>query len=233
VRFVLSSNELPRLADASGALASRFIVLVMRESFLGREDLGLEQRIRSELSGILNWCLEGRQRLLARGYFVQPAASADTLRELEDLSSPVKAFLRDRCSIAPALTITPEALYTAWRGWCESTGRDKPGTLQSFGKDLRAALAWLQTSMPRGPDGKQRRVYEGIGLATPDTRTRTDTRKSPLPAVTPFSPSVPSSSPDSPDSIYARNAEMRVSPSVRPCPACGGEGCEWCQEASP
>src|SRR5262249_45214659 len=37
VRFLIISNELPRLADTSGALASRFIVLNLRESFLGRE----------------------------------------------------------------------------------------------------------------------------------------------------------------------------------------------------
>ena len=37
-RFLLLSNELPELADASGAMASRFIVLTLRNSFYGRED---------------------------------------------------------------------------------------------------------------------------------------------------------------------------------------------------
>ena len=38
VRFLVISNELPRLSDASGALMSRFIVLVLTHSFYGRED---------------------------------------------------------------------------------------------------------------------------------------------------------------------------------------------------
>ena len=39
VRFWIFANELPRITDASGALASRFVLLTLRNSFLGREDL--------------------------------------------------------------------------------------------------------------------------------------------------------------------------------------------------
>ena len=56
-RFVILTNELPRLTDASGALASRFITLVLTESFYGREDLGLTDKLAGELPGILNWAL--------------------------------------------------------------------------------------------------------------------------------------------------------------------------------
>src|SRR5262249_33341349 len=38
VRFVVLTNELPRLSDASGALAGRMVVLRTTESFFGRED---------------------------------------------------------------------------------------------------------------------------------------------------------------------------------------------------
>ena len=45
VRFLVISNELPSLADASGALASRFIVLRLINSFYGREDQRLTERL--------------------------------------------------------------------------------------------------------------------------------------------------------------------------------------------
>ena len=54
-RFVVLTNELPRLVDASGALAKRFVVLTMQRSFLGREDHGLTGKLLAELPGILNW----------------------------------------------------------------------------------------------------------------------------------------------------------------------------------
>jgi putative DNA primase/helicase len=70
-RFMILTNELPKLADASGALASRFLILLLTNSFYGKEDLGLTARIIHELPGILNWSLDGWQRLQNRGYNFQ------------------------------------------------------------------------------------------------------------------------------------------------------------------
>ena len=67
VRFLLQSNELPKLADASGALVSRFILLQIKESFYGREDRGLTKKLLTELPGILNWAIEGWARLRCPG----------------------------------------------------------------------------------------------------------------------------------------------------------------------
>ena len=65
-RFVVLTNELPRFTDSSGALASRFIVLMLHKSFLGRENPALTQELCEELPGIFNWALDGLQRLRAR-----------------------------------------------------------------------------------------------------------------------------------------------------------------------
>lgn len=51
-RFVVISNELPQLGDASAAIAGRFVTLLLTKSWYGQEDLGLEARIHTELSGI-------------------------------------------------------------------------------------------------------------------------------------------------------------------------------------
>jgi putative DNA primase/helicase len=49
-RFAILTNELPKLGDASGALASRFILLMMTKSFYGHEDHGLTDRLLTERS---------------------------------------------------------------------------------------------------------------------------------------------------------------------------------------
>lgn len=61
-RFLILSNELPRFGDASGAIANRFVVLAMHESFLGKENTELT----TELTGILSWALDGLDRLTTR-----------------------------------------------------------------------------------------------------------------------------------------------------------------------
>jgi putative DNA primase/helicase len=164
VRFLVLTNELPRLADASGALASRFIILTLTRSFYGCEDLGLRDRLLTELPGILNWAIAGLARLRQRGHFVQPSSAAEAVQALEDLSSPIAAFLRDRCELTPHREVVIDHLYEAWTEWAKAQGRDRPGTAQVFGRDLRAAFPALKTVKPHG--GK--RVYQGIGLRLPN-----------------------------------------------------------------
>jgi putative DNA primase/helicase len=164
-RFLLLSNELPRLADTSGALASRFIVLSLERSFYGQEDSGLTERLRRELPAIFMWALDGWDRLRRRGYFVQPASSAEAVRALEDLGSPVTAFIRDRCAVGAGRTVEVNRLYAAWQDWCRSEGRDHAGTRQTFGRDLKAAVAGVKVSNPLRVDGDRVRFYEGIGLS--------------------------------------------------------------------
>jgi putative DNA primase/helicase len=162
-RFMLLTNELPRLTDASGALTGRFIVLNLENSFYGREDPSLTDRLLSELPAILNWSLDGYQRMHSRGYFVQPTSARETIEALETLSSPITAFVRERCRLEPGATVSVAILYTAWRDWCAANGRREPGTIQIFARDLTAAFPAVRRTRPR--DGESRhRAYEGIDL---------------------------------------------------------------------
>lgn len=162
-RFLVLTNELPRLKDTSGALASRFVVLSLTHSFYGKEDTRLTRDLLKELPGILEWALTGLERLTERGHFVQPEASADAIRELEDLGSPVAAFVREQCNVESGLTVEMSMLYRAWTQWCSDQGRDHPGTVQTFGRDLRAVIPGLGVSQPR-VEGNRVRRYEGVGL---------------------------------------------------------------------
>ena len=76
-RLVVMTNELPRLTDSSGALASRFIVFVLTKSFYGRENFELTDELLAETPAIFNWALEGLDRLNARGRFVNPRIGAE------------------------------------------------------------------------------------------------------------------------------------------------------------
>jgi putative DNA primase/helicase len=164
VRFLVISNELPRLADASGALAARFIILRLVNSFYGLEDQGLTDKLVTELPSILNWSIEGLYRLRERGHFVQPTSAAEAVQELDDLSSPIGAFIRDRCRVGPEHTVEINTMFAAWCDWCKTQGRDYPGTAQTFGRELRAALPTLATIQPRTGNPRRNRFYQGIGL---------------------------------------------------------------------
>ncbi len=162
-RFWLISNELPRLDDASGALASRFLVLQLRRSFYGQEDHDLEARLVPELPGILNWALEGYDRLTARGRFAPPATAADLIQEFEDLGSPISAFVRDRCDVGPELEVMQDRIFDGWKSWCGENGREHPGTPQMLAKNLRAAVPGLRM-VQHCVVGVPRRFWAGLAL---------------------------------------------------------------------
>ncbi len=163
-RFLILTNELPRLTDASGALAGRFILLCLATSFYGREDPALTSKLLSELPGILNWSLVGYDRLMKRGHFIQPASGEQALQELEDLASPISAFLRDRCLLGQGHGVETTALFNAWLAWCREQNREHVGTVQAFGRDLRAAVPAVRITQPRASDGSRSRYYEGVTL---------------------------------------------------------------------
>jgi P4 family phage/plasmid primase-like protien len=160
VRFMFLTNELPRFDDASTALASRFMVLRLTRSFFGVENPGLTEELLSELPGILLWAIDGWRSLHVRGRFQQPDSSLELVEDIEDLSSPVQAFLRERCEIATGQRTEFSELYEAWQEWCADSGCATATSKQTFGRDLRAAVPGLKTRRGTG----QARFYEGIGL---------------------------------------------------------------------
>jgi putative DNA primase/helicase len=161
-RFLILTNELPRFTDASGALASRFVILVLSESFLGRENPRLSDELLEEAPSIFNWALEGLDRLRTRGHFQQPRASVDAMRHLEDLASPVSAFVRDGCVVGPEQEILKDALWEVWKRWCEAEGMPH-STKAILIRDLRAAHPGIKPK--RGSrDGDRVQVVAGIGL---------------------------------------------------------------------
>ncbi len=162
VRFTLVSNELPRLIDSSGALAGRLVILQFVQSFFGSENPRLTEALMGELPGILLWALEGRRTLRERGRFQAPESSADLAREMEELASPITAFIRERCEIGHTHTERVDEAWKAWGGWAKGHGQ-AAGSKQSFGRDLRSALPALRTRQVRYGGGHHR-VFLGLRL---------------------------------------------------------------------
>lgn len=164
-RFMLISNELPKIRDASGALPSRMLMGRMTESFLGREDKKLLDSLLPELPGILLWSIQGWRRLHERGHFVQPESGKELAVQFETLCSPILAFISECCEVGPAYVIKRKDLFAAWKAWCNENGHDHPGNTASFGRDLRAAVPTLGDGRPDDGTTARPRCYEGIRLA--------------------------------------------------------------------
>lgn len=136
-RIMICSNELPRLNDTTGALSNRYLIMPMTKSFLGTEDKNLETDIMKELPGIVTWSIKGFQKLVKKGKFTQPASGQTRLDVLQELCSPVVAFINEKYQVTSneADKIEADEMHTKWRLWCEKTGHHA-SSVHKFYKDL-------------------------------------------------------------------------------------------------
>lgn len=166
-RIMIVSNELPRLPDQAGALASRFIVWRFTRSFLGREDLGLNAKLAAELPGILLWTIVGWKRLREQGRLTQPGSGIGLAEQILNLSSPISEFVADHCVVAADARVDVATLFGAWCAWCVGKNK-KAGSEQTFGRDLRAAVPTVDIKRRDGDtnhgEKSRLRFYQGLTL---------------------------------------------------------------------
>lgn len=167
VRFMMMSNDPPNFRDASGALAYRMMQLHFEQTFAGKEDLTLTDKLIKELPGIFNWAIKGLHNLNKRGRFAPPASGEALAEEVRRMASPYQAFLDDFCEIdKQAKTPVPE-LLRAYGQWCRREGRtnDQPTTASlSRGlrtTELRIKVAGRQTL----GNGQKVTLLSGVKLA--------------------------------------------------------------------
>jgi len=159
------SNELPNLTDGSGALLGRLLLVQTIHSHLGKENRFLESSIKRELPGILNWALDGLDRLTAQGAFTNPAASRDIIQQYKRISSPIRAFVEDCCITGEGEMVQKDALYAKYSQWAEEEGFSRPYDKRQFGKQLKSAYPHITDGRPdAGQYGERPRYYNGIKI---------------------------------------------------------------------
>jgi putative DNA primase/helicase len=167
-RFTFLTNDIPELPDASTALMERFLVIRLTESFAGREDVNLSDKLSNELPGILLGAMEGLRRLLVRGRFVQPASSVEVLRSMHMAASPFAMFVKDRCVVAPGARTPCPVLLKAFNSWAQRENMDVQLTSQTMGRALQSACPSVTRKRGTGQQG----FYEGIRVL-PDEHSNT------------------------------------------------------------
>ena len=144
IKLIILSNVLPLLGEdtENSSLTRRFLPISFNVTPKKR-DPQLENRLTTpdELSGILNWMLEGLKLLQKRK--MQFPESTNTLsREIVEASNPVVRFLVDCCAYDADTAISTPAseVYGAYQQWCTDNnirpvnGNRFPGMLLAAGR---------------------------------------------------------------------------------------------------
>lgn len=156
-QFVLfwSFNSKPIIKDNTQSLWDRvllfpFIIIIPLEE----RDHRLPEKLKAELSGILNWMIQGLQEYRKIGLAIpdEIKAATEEYRKEEDY---LEDFLQSRVIQGPEYNEYFIELFVECCKFCDETGRDPP-TKKNFGTDLKARFT---------PDkDKLGRYYKGLKL---------------------------------------------------------------------
>ena len=174
VKIVLACNEMPTLVNNRSALTNRMVLFPFTESFAGREDTRLEERLQAELPGILNWALDGACKLLAGQRLVMPESAREPLEQIHQELDSVYAFVAERVRPIPDFVndaaakrkaVTFRQLYDAYRAFCVDNNRQAKSA-QRFSKSFKEHTAGVivEDRTPRTDPGERQRVYPNLRL---------------------------------------------------------------------
>jgi putative DNA primase/helicase len=155
-KFWLSTNTKPMVRDDSDGFWRRVHLIPFTQSFVGRADKTLKDRLREEAPGILSWLVRGAMAWLRDGLNppdVVLAATDEYRRENE----PLTPFIDERCLIGDGYRVQASQLYKAYQQWCEDSHvRDwQRLTLTAFGRQMKKRF--------KVADDKRNVFYLGIG----------------------------------------------------------------------
>lgn len=169
-RFTIVVNELPALPDSGRSLERRLLLIDFPETFEGREDWLLKDRLVKEAPGIAVWALEGLRRLRTQGQFTTATSSKATMEEFRQILSPVSQFLDECCIVRKNKDtwITKAQMFHSWCAWCKEQGR-QPGNNLRLGR-LLAQNPKIQATRKR-LEGRQVTAYQNLQL-TVEARDR-------------------------------------------------------------
>lgn len=94
-KLIFAANDLPYSSDVTYGFFRRIIIVPFDAWFshsLGNIDIHIEDKLEKELSGILNWVIEGFLRLEKQGRFTENAILDDKIEEYKALNNPLIAF---------------------------------------------------------------------------------------------------------------------------------------------
>ena len=144
-RLVMSCNQIPATADLTDAIQRRVFPVEWRNKPAAPDTLLVEKLV-GELPGILNWALDGLDRLCARGWKFAIPEESKRLRDdyLKSQDSAAQFLDSSDCETdqkSTDLWCVPADLHKVYTSWCKTAGYQALN-ICDFGKHLTKRLGY-------------------------------------------------------------------------------------------
>lgn len=143
-KWLVLANHFPAITDQSSGFWRRLDIVPFSVVIPENERVPMleQQIVKHELSGVLNWAIEGLLRLLQRGSFdvVLPGPMQAMLRQAKTETNSVQAWYEAvDCRVANEVLIPKTKVYSQYADWCRANGMT-PVASQKFWKRVPEAV---------------------------------------------------------------------------------------------
>lgn len=153
----LACNRLPRVRGTDHGIWRRILTIPFRVVINEAErDRDLPGRLRDELAGILNWCLQGLEVYYERD-LASPVEAQQDKAQYRNAEDQMGRFISETCVESPDAQARNKDLRMAYERWCDHNG-ESPFSSRVFKPELERR-GFEQVKVNGWP------TWKGIGVA--------------------------------------------------------------------
>lgn len=166
-KFIFAVNTMPRVDDSSTATERRIMVVNFNNNFRLNPNTALRFSsgiLATELSGILNWMLDGAMSLRTDKKFMATAEQRDSLLEYREENSSVEGFIGECLEFVEGEITPARQLYEEYKQYCIKDGRKFKGNI-AFSKEVKAyGKRYEKFQMMERISGHESARFEGVRI---------------------------------------------------------------------
>lgn len=154
----IATNKLPKIKGTDEGIWRRVKKIPFEYNFENDPDKDehfFENKLKPELSGILNWCIKGCLKWQQEGIKVPDEVRAANEDYRSDMDT-VQRFLNDCCIISETCKSASPLLYDTYKDWCEENKEYKLSSIKLTRKLSEKGFKQGRNS--------QSRYWQGIGI---------------------------------------------------------------------
>lgn len=156
-KLIIAGNHKPRIKNLDEAMRRRLYLIPFTVTIPNdKRDPGLQEKLKGEYPGILNWALHGCLDYLGDG-LRPPQSVQDATAEYFQTFDVLGDWIAECCEVGNDFWEPPKLLYSSWKQYCEQVN-ETPGQQCSFKERLHAA------GYPWGRDNRRGRFHQGLRL---------------------------------------------------------------------
>lgn len=164
-KMVFNSNHIPRISDMTVFEGDRLRLIPFNVHFgEDRRDPTLKSAFKTpeNLSGILNWALEGLRLLNTEGFSMPPAVASAT-KDYRRSQDKLLLFMEEETESGEDFEVPLVVLQSAFSDWCRASGLQPVG-LPRFKEMLEERQIYCRKKRPNGTGRKGNPVMHALGL---------------------------------------------------------------------